>query len=45
MNETIKKFLKYAFEQIDYSYDGLTETEKTLATRKEFEALVKWVKE
>lgn len=41
----IKKFLRYAFNDIDYNYDNLTETEKGLATRDEFEKLVAWVKE
>lgn len=40
----VKRFLNYSFEDIDFKYDDLTETEKKLATREEFEKLAAWVK-
>jgi hypothetical protein len=40
-----KKFLKYSFEEIDFTYEQLTPEEKSLCTKDEFEELVKWLKE
>lgn len=45
ISDTTKKFLKYSFEEINYTYEQLTPTEKSFCTREEFEELVKWVKE
>lgn len=39
-----KRFLTYAFKDIHFKYDELTDEEKKLATREEFENLVAWVK-
>ena len=40
-----RRFLSYSFEDIHYRYLGLTTTEKTLCTRAEFRALVRFIKE
>lgn len=37
------RFLHYSFSPINYNYDNLTETEQSLCTRDEFDALVAWV--
>lgn len=39
----VKRFLNYSFKDINFDYDGLTDTEKGLATREEFERLASWV--
>lgn len=43
--ETAKKFLKYAFDDIDFDYDKLTPRERSICTREEFEKLVDWARE
>lgn len=43
MEAIIRRFLNYSFKDIHFEYDGLTDEEKKLATREEFENLVKWV--
>jgi len=39
-----KRFFRYSFEDIDYRYELLTQSERNLCTREEFEELVKWVR-
>ena len=41
---TIAKFLRYSFRPIEYSYEKLTNEEKNLCTKEEYEALVAWIK-
>lgn len=45
VEQTAKKFLNYSLDPIEYSYEYLTDSEKALCTREEFEELVKWVQE
>ena len=40
-----KDFLRYSFNDINFNYDSLTDTEKDLCTREEFEALRAWIQE
>jgi hypothetical protein len=40
----VKRFLHYAFEDIGYKYEHLTEQEKSFCTEEEFKKLVKWLK-
>lgn len=42
LTEVVKIFFNYAFKYIDFSYDGLTRTEKTFLSRDEFDELIKW---
>jgi len=39
-----RDFLNYAFRDIEFVYENLTDTEKALCTRKEFDELVKWIR-
>lgn len=40
---TIRTMLNYSFYPIKYDYDSLSVIEKKLWTKKEFEAVVKWI--
>lgn len=42
--EIIKAFLHYSFKDAAFDHGGLTETEKGICTREEFDALVAWLK-
>jgi hypothetical protein len=36
----VRRLLQYAFRDINWSYDGLTDVEKATVTREEFELVV-----
>lgn len=42
--EAIKRLLHYSWEDIEYQHGGLTDTEQSLITEDEFNALVRWIK-
>lgn len=41
----VKKLLNYSFEQINWEYEELTPSERSLCSREEFEELVAWYKQ
>jgi hypothetical protein len=41
--DIIKRFLKYSFKDIEYSWENLTERERTFCTEAEFQRLKEWV--
>ena len=41
MEESLAKLLNYSFNPIQWNYDSLTETEKSLVTKEEFEEIKK----
>jgi predicted transcriptional regulator len=44
VGQIARKFLNYAFADIDYKYEGLTITERQLCTPEEYATLVEWVR-
>jgi hypothetical protein len=43
--EIAKKFLKYSFHDINYTYKDLADGEKALCSKSEFERLIAWIQE
>ena len=43
VEDLARKFLVYAFEEIDFEYSFLTSLEKALCSSKEFKRLVRWI--
>jgi hypothetical protein len=41
--DIIKRFLRYAFKDIEYSWENLTVEERTFCTEAEFQRLKEWV--
>lgn len=41
----IKALLRYSFEPVNYDYDKLTATEKSLVTREQFVDLTRWARQ
>ena len=39
----VRSLLIHSLEDVEFKYDGLTESEKLLVSREDFEALVKWL--
>lgn len=44
LQDLIKRFLLYSFEDIHFQWNNLTAAEKTFATEEEFKALMEWVR-
>lgn len=44
LQSIVKRFLKYSFDGIEYTWANLTEEEKTFATDEEYRKLVAWVR-
>lgn len=42
--QVARAFLAYAFRDIDFDYNDLTDTEKSLCTEEEFKTLVAWIR-
>jgi hypothetical protein len=43
VHQTMVKFLRYAFNDISYEYNNLTDAEKALCTEEEFAAMLETV--
>lgn len=43
LEQSIKAFLRYSLEPVDFDYDELTLEEQSLVTREEFEDMVNWL--
>lgn len=39
-----REFLRSSFRDIAFSYDGLTDVERNIVTREEWEGFVQWIK-
>lgn len=44
VEKTLRKFLNYALNEIDFEYGQLTPTEQALCSPEEFKQMVEWIK-
>lgn len=42
---TVKRLMRYSWEDIDYRYDDMTESEKSMVTPEQFDKLMRWVRD